>query len=756
MYRVAVIQNEVEMQHSGYVDSVPKYRERFDFNCVVVFNRFSSINIHTLFREGEDYLLDYDCLIVGTNATSDGDVYKVLQNQANKSLLCDFIEQGKGLLICSQKKLISDNTFEGYKVRKTNFLPDAYEYNVISRPIGENSSDGNVQMIDFDYNLAQSYIFRFPHNITDTMILDRCTNNDFQTHFYRDFIIPKKESAYFSLLVDKRNPMRNTLMLVSPQKNERIVISTMALDWAGHYELLENIISYLMVGIPEVAFIDKAPVNEKVFKFLVSEAEMAKVPYKTYATIEDIKASKLFSFHSLFVFSPKYSETEVAEFWKSIKNNISSVRLFHYRHIDDDPSEDLIMVNFSQSRQIDSQKQAVATWLISLYHNKFWDNSFWKSYDVLLAFILLDISIEPYIVGLFNDINSHYKDGTYDGVLAPTCGLLEILNLISNNSAYVAKLPNANKMLDETINWLVAKFNKTSNYNKKFIIRAFHRANLMDKLKKSFTSDKSFLDELHHIAIADSVAIKDKFEIDLCLDIETCLIYNHYSNKDEQVIKKRIKDCLDVVLSAQQQNGRWDNNLGKTARILIFLMENEQKIASNKIAQTIELGINALRRGYSKNNWENNIVTTSNAISALILSDRRAKYESKDFLSQISHEVKLASSYNSLYLALETLGRVLKLYNESQIELKSLRKMSKQFKKTKVALYALANVAVVSILLIISFYIYLWLEDKAIFTKMLFESLMWIPIAVGIAITAIVGMLPNVIQKFFDKKEGEM
>ncbi len=104
MYRVAVIQNEVEMQHSGYVDSVPKYRERFDFNFDVAFNRFSGVNIHKLFREGEDALIDYDCLIIGTNATSDSDVYNLLQIKKNKKLLNNFIQQGKGLLICSQKK----------------------------------------------------------------------------------------------------------------------------------------------------------------------------------------------------------------------------------------------------------------------------------------------------------------------------------------------------------------------------------------------------------------------------------------------------------------------------------------------------------------------------------------------------------------------------------------------------------------------------------------------------------------------------
>jgi hypothetical protein len=753
MYRVAVIQNEVEMQHSGYVDSVPKYRERFDLGSDVAFNRFSSVNIHTLFREGEYFLLDHDCLIIGTNATSDGDVYKVLQNQDNRNLLHEYIQQGKGLLICSQKKLTPDDSLEGYSVRKTNFLPEDYEYNVISRPVNESSADGDVQLTDNEYNVTQSFIFSVPHSITNDMIRERCTVNDFQKHFYRDFIDPKKESSYFSLFVDKRTLIRNTLMVASPKKNERIVISTMALDWAGHYELLENIVRYLMVGIPEVVFITKQNTQEEVFRFLVSEAELAKIPYETYDDINCLKNSKMFRYHSLFVFSPMYCEEEVADFWKFAKNNASYIRLFHYRHIGDDEANDLVLVNFSQSRQIDMQKQAVETWLISLYNNRLWDNSFWKSYDVILAFIKLGISIEPYIVGLFNDINAHYKNGSYDGVLAPTCGLLELLQLIVSKPEYSSKLTNANKMLDETINCLVDKFKKASNYNKKFIIRAFHRAQLMEKLKKSFVDENAFFSDLHKIAVEDTVSIKDKFEVDLCLDIETCIIYNVYSHKDEQVIKKKIKNCLDVILDAQQQSGRWDNNLGKTARILLFLMEYEKEISASKMSKPIELGINALRKAYNKNNWEENIVTTANAISTLVLSDNRAKYESKDFLSQISHEVRLATSYNSLSLALVTLGRVLKRYNEAQLELKTLRKIEKQYTKCKVALYAFGNVAVVSILLLISYYIYLWLEDNVLFTKMLSESLMWIPIAVGIAITAMVGLLPNVIKKFFGKKD---
>lgn len=160
MYRIAVIQNEVEMQHSGYVDSVPKYRKQ-DFDLREhVFNRFSSVNIRELFIEGENYLLDYDCIIIGTNATSDGDVYSILCDAANKVILEKFISMGKGLLICSQKKLREDpDAAENeYKARKTYFLPDPYEYKVISRPRKEGSDQGNITVFNHEPNNIQKFL----------------------------------------------------------------------------------------------------------------------------------------------------------------------------------------------------------------------------------------------------------------------------------------------------------------------------------------------------------------------------------------------------------------------------------------------------------------------------------------------------------------------------------------------------------------------------------------------------------------------
>lgn len=749
MFRIAVIQNEVEMQHSGYVDSVPKYKtQNFELK-EHVFNRFSSVNIRDLFIEGENYLLDYDCLIIGTNATSDGDVYKTLCEERNKHLLELFISLGKGLLICSQKKFNKVEEKDTlYNVRKTYFLPDSYEYQVISRPKSENSSDGSVVILDDNQNKIQEFICNYPRSISDEKIEDSCNKNDFQKHYYRDFISPIYDSSYFPILVDYRESVRNTLMVACPRKNEKIVISTMALDWAGHYELIENILYYLIIGIPSVAFVNKSNENDIDFDFLVSEADLYRISYKLYNSLDDCLNGKLKKYHTLFVFSPNYTEEEVASFWEqNVKKQNDYIKLFYYKHI----NKELVLVNFSYYSYIDTQKHEVETWLKSKFDGGFWDNSFWKTFDALFALHNMDISINSYLKSIFQKIHNHYKNGSYDGVLAPTCGLLELESLIKNDDRYKYEIKEIEKYYTETKEWLIDKYKSTSNYNKKFIIRSFFNSGCLDDLEQE-SSD--FKDELQRIALDD--ANSDKLEVDLCLDIDVCIIcINAFGNKKD--IENRIKTCTSSIIKNQMQNGRWDNNLGKTARLLVFLLKNKQNSEfvriNSDLDNSVNRGIIALRNAYNENNWENNIVTTANAITAIVSYDKTAPYKSKDFLNQVNKEAKLADSYNSLLLALSTIDKITKKYGESSSELTKLRDAESKLHSCQNNLNVSISVSIVSFLLIISYYIFLAIKDFALFTSMLMESLMWIPIVVGIAITGLVGFIPKFITKKKPKRK---
>ena len=149
---------------------------------------------------------------------------------------------------------------------------------------------------------------------------------------------------------------------------------------------------------------------------------------------------------------------------------------------------------------------------------------------------------------------------------------------------------------------------------------------------KFIESKPDFENELFEVATDGS--LQDKLEIDLCLDAEVCLIYLK-TYRDRKEIKIRINECIDSILSTQMQNGRWDNNLGKTARLLVFFIthqsQNEFNRKEKEINDAISRGIIALRNSYQGNNWENNVVTTANAITAIVSHDRIAAYKSKDF-----------------------------------------------------------------------------------------------------------------------------
>ena len=587
----------------------------------------------------------------------------------------------------------------------------------------------------------------FPQVIDNKTILEHCTKNDFQKHFYRDYIIPLNDSSYFPVLRDKNETIRNTLMVARPRKNEKIVISTMALDWAGHYELIENILYYLIIGIPTVAFVDKEEQAVQDFQFLMSEAELSNISYFTYLSTTEIINSDLRQYHTLYVFSPSYSENEVSEFWENhVKEQNQYIKLFYYKYI----NNELVLVNFSYFSYIDVQKHEVEIWLKSEYKDGLWGNSFWKTYDALFALHRMGEDISSYLRGAFAKIEKHYRNGSYDGVLAPTCGLFELEALIMQDENLRKEVPRVGEYLKETQSWLVGRYNGTSSYNKKFIIRSFYNAGFFNEF---IVSKPNFENELFEVATDGS--LQDKLEIDLCLDAEVCLVYLR-TYRERKEIKIRINECIDSILSTQMQNGRWDNNLGKTARLLVFFIayqsQNEFNRKEKEISEAISRGIIALRNSYQGNNWENNVVTTANAITAIVSYDRIAAYKSKDFLNQVNKEAKLADSYNSLILALDTIDVLTKKCEKTEAELRKLQNVTRKYETSQERLHTMTSVAVVSVLLVLSYYLFLGLKNIRLFKSMILESFMWIPIVVGIAITGLIEFLPKIITRSRKKK----
>lgn len=806
MYRIAVIQNGIEMQHSGYVDAISMYK---DFSRIgkekAEFTRFSGVNIRDLFSLGQYYLMDFDALIIGTNATSDDDVYRVLREESSRVTLEEFIEKGKGVLICSQKKFqpkeeestnaeykytvdaknddfirILENTGKGSyyckieevkrnnssKQRVTGFLPAHYEYIVDERPSVEGSKDGFANIVPKERcTLNQKCVLSLPNLITNECIDKHCSSNSFQTHYYRDHIIPLITSAYQPLIIDpSHDSTRSLVMIAVPQNKERIVISTMALDWAGHYELLENIVNYLTRGVPHTALIHKnGKYNNNEMKILAFDAEMSKIGYVEYGNLEDFLNN--ISWHSLAVFSPDYSETEVLDAWKIIKTNTMFTKAYHYKKI----GEELVLVKYSSNAYIEQQKMDVISWLNSKRGIKLWDNSFWKTYDVAKLYYSMGIEGCPAIIGQIvnavvecDDKSKHYrKDGSYDGVLAPTCGVMELLFwAISCSTNTVDKLKYT-EYYNKTKEYLLERF-RTENsitHNKMFIIRTFYHCK--DRSLKGLIRDFSLKDGSYN----------DLIDIDLCLYAEIELVLFLYNKANKNIHKNHIISILETLLARQMQNGKWDS-LSNTASILTFILQNldvfkksilngssESEIVSELQSKT-ERGIAAIKTAYSSRafNWENNIVTTSNALLALYLYDNNSDYKSKDFLRSFVGESNESANYNALSLALNTLDSTIEELTEKTDELNKEKKLIEdlQVKNTKYnrRLYFVSSVAGFSLLGLISVFIWVGLKNFAVLKAIVSEVFMWIPIVIGMAIPPIVMFAIKKFSNISDKNSG--
>lgn len=806
MYRIAVIQNGVEMQHSGYVDAIPLYRgfARIGKNHAE-FTRFSGVNIGELFSNGENYLLEFDALILGTNATSDDDVYNVLRQEQCKDLLAKFIDLGKGVLICSQKKYqrqVETSETQEYKVvvrdsesgfssdfsksgtgefyyhreeigRKQNshkrisaILPEHYEYIVDERPSGESSKEGKAKIVKSkNYSQIQKCILRLPNEITDTMIEAHCRENAFQTHFYRDVIHPCVDSAYTAIIVDRRNAsdVRNLLMVAVPQKKERIVISTMALDWAGHESLLENIVNYLTRGIPHTAFVHKDHFENNEMKVLTMDAELSKVGYSEYASMQTF--CEMADWHSLVVFSPDYSENEVYEAWQKIKVSNPFTKVYHYRRIQE--GNELVLVKYSNNTYIEQQKIDVLAWLHSKRGKRLWDNSLWKTYDVAkLLYSLHDSGCVEILSQISESVTekddndkSHYKAGCYDGVLAPTCGVMEILywtcielkkaagdpqRTTSERQAFTELLKKTEENLQQTKKYLLGRYPELSTNNKMFVIRSFYHCDAIESLH----SDFKCIEE----AIFDLKDIKDITDIDLCLRAEIALILFKLLKVNK--MKGKLLSLIQELCGRQLQNGKWDN-LGNTANILNFLLPYRKTLLEifkdDPMDQkclilldgNIDRGIAAVKTAYSSKyfNWENNIVTTANALLALCLYDA-SEYQSKDFLKDFIEESNNASSYNALNLALRSLDLVVDERNQIQKQLYDERERRKQIEDHNSRiyrhLYVASSIAGFSLFGLVSVFILLAVKYFESFKGLIGEVFLWVPIAIGLAITPII------------------
>jgi len=676
MYRVAVVQNESEMLRSGYTNVLPKLRSIKRLSHYS-FELFNVVNIQKLFQEGDSYLLNFDSLFITTNATSDIRVLTRLRE--NKDVMEKFISSGRGLFIASQKKLstakFDSKTDEG----KTGFLPEAYEFFTVERPKSEkDSGEGKIST----YNNEDHILLQYPKRVTAELTMQHCEKNEFKKHCYRSHIVPYIDGSYVPIFVDrsyKEVPSRSLLMVnLVPQNGERVVISTIALDWEFHEDLLTNLIAYTTEGLPRVAFIDNAGIKHGDFDFLLTSAKLSKISHHIYDNVAQIKP-ELLNIHNTYIFSPDWKEQDVTDFLRNTfhsdnhntNGRKSYVRVYYFKEF----NNVLTLAQYSNFSTIDLIIDSSVLWVTSMFPNAMWGRSFWITYDILTMMYDIGENIETYISPILNDIRKHYTEYSYDGIMGATCGLFELMILLRSryNKELIKERFSPNDF-NGILGWIFDKYDSQSAYDKQTAMLTLHKYYSEIFLSKKYKVEKDKYSEmLESVCSTTHVdnAMPDKdSEIDLCRTISVCLLCE---NREAEIV-----DLLRKLKTIQTPSGRWTNT-GRTAHVLVFLLKNLLRLKSLASAEIniddmIYNGILHLRSEYNwKNaNWDNDIQATAKAIHAIGMYNRLYKYSTQDFFKTLEVESDKIYSATVIHNVSESMRMLRQRTNEMLLKIESL------------------------------------------------------------------------------------
>jgi hypothetical protein len=432
MYRVAVVQNQSESLRAGYADVARNLRSQLrmpDYE----FTAFDGSNIEALFESASPHcLVTHDALFVSTNAASDEKTRAALER--NVTSVDQFLRSGKGVYLGYQKKMSAGSG----KAPASALLPSPYGVAMNNRPSTEaDSSAGAISIADRSSHAVGSFLLlNSPYEVNEELLMTHCRENDFKAHLYRAVLIPTNEAAFDTVLQDQSYDEPRRLMLVNRSSiaGERVVVSTVAVDWENHRRLLENIIRYITEGVPRVALIARPQTADLGFDFIRSTAKLLRVTNRQYTALSVPEA--LARIHDVYVVSAKWPQDAVEEFWRTVRGPTPQTiqpaasfrRLYHLG----DPARGCTsLTRYVNYTSIDVVVNDALLWLEQHFKDGFWAGGFWNTHDVLAMMDGLELNASPYLPSVLRDIEPHLRPGGYDAVMGPSCGLLSLLNRLS-------------------------------------------------------------------------------------------------------------------------------------------------------------------------------------------------------------------------------------------------------------------------------------------------------------------------------------
>lgn len=650
MFRIAVITNENEVAHSSFADTVSILKRPVTLKNQktdsYTFSEFDKFTAARLFREGhQEYLLGFDSLIIATNATNNGEVLGALRN--GRDTLERFIASGRGILVLSQKKL-SAQSVDSQHV--TGFLPERFDYALLDRP-ESSSADGSIDIAEVD-----DRILNYPNAITEKMIARHCTENQFMEHRYRSILAPSKTNQFIAVLVDRTSsaainlpqmgfPSGRPLLIRTASSKERIVATTMALDWAGHEELLENLLVYITEGQEQIAVLRQhGTTQDDPIDVYTTRARAAKLPIREYFDV-DVANYKLPK-HRAIVVSPAYSSDDVETIWQLLSRTSNhNVDLYHLSATARGSEFQLHRRSFSNSAN--HLALSGALWIQRSFIPTLWGKSIWTYNYALPALRELELDISPFAEPVLADIQKHIRlpasgGASYDHVPNATAQLLELLSKCLPSLEIDGISLNTADLIKKCEIWIVEALtdgSRISPRDRLYLMNSLQRADRLVGL------GQRQLQQLRAIATETmqhyrQAGVNNAETVELTQWLELELVEAKISESNAALIAAEALAIVSELKNRQNIEGGW-KNVSVTGDVLVAVLRSAEESSSirnhSAVKDMIAKGVEFLVRSFDKKNgnWSNDINATAKASRALVMFDKHKGLSSADFLSDI-------------------------------------------------------------------------------------------------------------------------
>lgn len=538
MYTIALIQNQSEMVHYGYADARPLIKE-LDYEIEL----YTSDNIDTL---GVALSRNqYDAIILGSNALND----KTIRAEVEKSEFIVALDKwlqgnnGRGLLCLHQLRLA------GEQDSTLRFLPKSLtKIAAKKRPSTETSAEGDIQ---FGSKAEANTLALYPNRIDPKRIKKDSLGYKSLPGLYWHYWADVNLSEWEIIFVDPSMSEEERALVVNSREPEkgRIVLSALTLDWQKQRSTLQNILTYVVEGWHNTAFLSNQDNRNTAFDYLIGTLQSKKYPFRSYFLGQDLKTLKqhiVNCVHNILVLGPFVEQNSLPSDVSDIINeNVlkGNLKLISIEGTDTGSNR------FSVSGRERSALRLLHTAELQIQselRTGYIDGSFWSTAETLQILQGLRESHCDYntLVGEALEMASeHDRNGSYDEVFGVSCAFLWM------RGTYLGVNSNETK---ESIKWVRER---VSGYEARERIQAYMTLNelgvAMPEEKESITS------------ILTRISTEQLSEIDIVVYLKSALISDNRSI---------LPGLISALENTQRENGSWVD-LATTATAISTLID---------------------------------------------------------------------------------------------------------------------------------------------------------------------------------------